>query len=195
MCRPRRARSAFTLVMVLLTMVAGLAMIGAVFALHGSFNSRTVRTVDFWGDLNRMDDGLERGRLALDRWVDEGDGLPKACFKRRTAASRRVASIEDLRIAEPASELDSPWEPSELDYTLNAPGGRTLWVKVEIFDVSYTLDQLHDSILLQTQACHEARAKLPPAISGEGNYLIRSTMRVEGQSGGVVTEMALARKE
>lgn len=192
----RKARPGFALIMVLFVMIMGLAMTGATFSLYSSFSNRTVRATDFWGDKNRMDEGLERGRLALAKWSDEnGGGMPEACFKKRVETDQRVRTTHDLRIAAPASDADAPWEPADLEYMLDAAGGRKLSVKIEIFDVNYTVDQLHDELLSEAVAAAAARAKLPLAIEGEGNYLIRSTTKVVGESCGTVTEMALCKRE
>lgn len=187
-------RQAFSLITVLIAMMAGFALVGAAFYVYSSFVERSIRSLYLIEEENLIDEGIERGRLAFDKWIDEnGGGLPEAVFKKRPEEMRRISGIEDLLIAPPASEEDTPWSLPELDYTVDISGAKTVSIKVEIFDIDYTADQLDYDLGSGTKAGDAARAQLPPGIPGEGNYLIRSTMRLHGKSGGIVAEMAFSR--
>ncbi len=171
----KRAGRGFALVTVLVIMLAGMALLGAAFYLHGSFTHRAIRSM---GDVdidNYMDEGIEFGTTELMLRLNEHRNF----LKRNTG--QPIEKPEHLVV------IDRTGNP--MSYRTNgitAADGKKYDLLVEVLDLDYDPTAITDN---------EVRAKLPPSV-GSGalykTYLIRSTMfKTPPESGGTVTETAV----
>lgn len=168
-------------------MIAGMALLGAAIHAHSSFVSRAGVSIDTKEEMNFMDEGIQKGKMALMRMKKEADELPRSVF-RRNPAIPQIAHIDHLKVTPHSADL-TPWTLSERKKTM---GGRELVMTTEIFDIRYEESDLGP-------LTHAERASLPPALpvppgmKNCGVYLIRSTLLREDGSGRI-TEAAIACK-
>ena len=152
-------RPGLSLVLVVVVAIAGMALLGVSFLLFENFTHRSFRTMGGIEEINAMDEGIERGRLALQELIDDSTNMPQAVFK--NSASGQITSSDDLKVAESDGSTD-PWETDAIQ--INTAAGETVTLTIELFDVMYEEGDLDATVTANTADARALRATLPPAM-------------------------------
>ena len=156
--RLQKVRSGFSLVTLLVVMLAGMALLGATFYIHDSFSNRTFMSVDHLGEKNYMDEAMEIGRAELVKLIGEypGDGLPVAFFKEEKTANHKIEEVSDLELIDKDKRR---W--SKETYTKRISDEDVISIDIQLYDVLYTSSDIHPDKLEALQTT------LPPGFSGD----------------------------
>ena len=157
--RLRTSRSGFSLVTLLVVMLAGMALLGATFYIHDSFTNRTFLSVDHLGEKNYMDEAMEIGRAELVKLIEDypGDELPVAYFKNeKTVNPGTIEKVDDLI---PVDKDGDKW--SRESYTRRISDEDVISIDIQLYDVLYTSDDIDEDELETLQTV------LPPGFSGD----------------------------
>ena len=142
----------FSIAVVLVVLVFGMALMGVAFSMFNSFTHRSIALMQETEELNLMNTAIERGKMELSRMIDEFPSMPMAVFK---AGGTTIQGRDDLLIGT-TSGGTTPFREVE---TAKA-GGEDVQVTLEVFDIRYEESNM-DAGLRNDEA---RRAALPPAM-------------------------------
>ncbi|MDL2264506.1 hypothetical protein LJC31_07635 [Synergistaceae bacterium OttesenSCG-928-I11] len=134
-----KAREGATLVMVVVIMLAGMALMGAAFYLHGHFVSRATASMGRTGELNDVDAAVEKGKMLLEDTIKDKLGV----FPRRENYNDPTAKIQHV------SDLLAYDGSNLLKRTYDG-------IEILIYDLDYASEDIN--------ASNQVRATLPPAM-------------------------------
>lgn len=189
--KKRAARAGFSLIVVLIVALIGLAIIGVAFFIYESSSGQTQITLQRSQEYNILQGGIERGKNHLISLVNNTDPVPRWNNNPANAGKNKITDPDMLII-----------ENGTFTYSEKIHGDN-VDVKVDIYDSNYNA-----SLVDQTAMTAEKIAQMPPALAftgggmmvllkpdepGEdtsgadlspniGIYLIRATMTVDGET-------------
>ncbi len=160
--KPRKqfAREGATLVTVLVILLAGMALCGVAFHLHGNFVHRSENMMIRTLELNDLDEAVEKGKLLLEETIEEDGDFPKALYKEHGVKS--IDQVGDLLAYDGSDSLRRTYDN----------------IEVSIYDLDYAIGDI--AKFTSEQDRNRIRSTLPPAMSdGDDSddyhtYLIRA---------------------
>ncbi len=164
------AREGAALITVIVIMLAGTALLGAAFYLHGGFMGRATVSINRTEELNNLDSAVQKGKLLLETTIKEDGEFPMASFKEHDPAPRSIDLVDDL--------LAYNKDDKELQQSYNNDN-----IVVSIYDLDYGSEHINLSM------SSEDRAMLPPAITDDDDsndhhsYLIRAIRKRSDNTG------------
>ena len=186
----RRCRRGFSLVTVLLVTIIGVALLGGIFFMLGTFAPASAVSVAQGAEYNVLQQGVERGKAILKERMDNED--PPPLWTDKPDATATIDSVEMLLIPN-GKVIDENVGKDKLS-------GRSGRLVVCIYDVQYdpNLVNITDpnklallppslvipapSIWRETKPLDPDESAPPAGLSGNaGAYLIRATLDIGGE--------------